>query len=880
MRTNLLFCLMWLSVSLSCFAQGSLKGTLTDDFNGEPLIGASIFVENLGKGTVTDLTGAFKLNNITNGKSTLVINYVGYETKRMEVTVNGDTDLGAIALKSAEMGLEEVKVVASVAIDRKTPVAVSTIKSKEIEEKVGNQEFPELLRSTPSVYVTKQGGGFGDSRINLRGFDQRNIAVLINGVPVNDMENGWVYWSNWAGLSDVTRTMQVQRGLGASKLAIGAIGGTINIITKSADAERGGVAGVWVGNDGYLKGSLALNSGLSKGGWAFSFQGTRTVGDGYVNGTWIDAWSYFGSISKSINPNHQLVLTAVGAPQHHGQRDTKEKISVYDQRGEKYNSDYGYYKGEIFSFRENFYHKPQIALNHYWNINEKNFLTTSAYVSFGRGGGTGDIGRVSYKVFNPSNPAGTTKNIFLNTIRDENNLIDFDQIEQINTGTAAYAPAYINQDSVAVDAAFNEVDANGELAAIYARRSSMNEHNWYGVLSSLNSDLTDRLHLVAGVDLRYYKGLHYRRIEDLFGADYYLDKSDVNAPGGVKARIEDKVAYDNDGIVLWEGLFGQLEYTQSRYNLFAALSVSNTSYKRVDRFLYTPEQGQETDMINFFGYQAKAGANYNINENHNIFINTGYFSRAPLFRNVFPNNNNVVNKEAENEKVTALELGYGLRLSNFAANVNLYHTMWLDKGLYKTYTQGDQIYIANVLGLDALHQGVELDLVYSPLKNLNLKGMVSVGNWTWKNDVTAIVSDDNSVVIDTINVYADGLKVGDAAQTTFGVSVDYTFDFGLGFNAQFNSFDNLYAAFDPTTRTSDTGKDAFKLPAYSLLDAGLSYNFKVKNLGFTAILNANNILDEKYISDANDSSSATTVADLNGWYGLGTTWNAGLKVRF
>lgn len=108
--------------------------------------------------------------------------------------------------------------------DRQTPVAVSTIRASVIQEKLGNQEFPEILSTTPSIYATKQGGGFGDSRITIRGFDTQNSAVMINGIPVNDMENGAVYWSNWAGLSDVTTAIQVQRGLGSSKLAVSSVG--------------------------------------------------------------------------------------------------------------------------------------------------------------------------------------------------------------------------------------------------------------------------------------------------------------------------------------------------------------------------------------------------------------------------------------------------------------------------------------------------------------------------------------------------------------------------------------------------------------------------------------------------------------------------------
>ena len=116
--------------------------------------------------------------------------------------------------------LDEIVITqTSFAVDRKTPVAVSTIKADVIENKLGTQEFPEILKSTPGVYATKSGGGFGDGRLNLRGFNSENVAVMINGVPVNDMENGRVYWSNWAGLSDVTSAMQVQRGLGASKVS-------------------------------------------------------------------------------------------------------------------------------------------------------------------------------------------------------------------------------------------------------------------------------------------------------------------------------------------------------------------------------------------------------------------------------------------------------------------------------------------------------------------------------------------------------------------------------------------------------------------------------------------------------------------------------------
>jgi len=198
----------------SLFSQ-SVSGRLVDSADGLPLMYANVVVDGISTGATTDSNGAFTIDNVPSGNQNLVVTYVGYESLSIPVNVgSGDTDLGAVRVGASAIGLNEVQVVANVAIDRKTPVAVSTLKSDVIEAKLGNNEFPEILNKTPSIYSTKGGGGFGDARINVRGFNQRNVAVLINGIPVNDMENGWVYWSNWAGLSDVTRSMQVQRGLG------------------------------------------------------------------------------------------------------------------------------------------------------------------------------------------------------------------------------------------------------------------------------------------------------------------------------------------------------------------------------------------------------------------------------------------------------------------------------------------------------------------------------------------------------------------------------------------------------------------------------------------------------------------------------------------
>ncbi len=292
--------LMFFNIGL--FAQGYVKGIVTDGNTSETLIGASVYIKGTTTGATTDAKGAFKFE-VPTGPKTIVVQYVGYIPIEVEVSVkSGQTyDMGTIKLDINQIGLKEVIILASVAVSRKTPVAISTLEPKMIEERLGTMEFPEILKSTPGVYATKQGGGYGDSRINLRGFESSNTAVMINGVPVNDMEWGGVYWSNWAGLADVTRSMQVQRGLGASKVSAPSLGGSINILTNTTDAKKGGSVSYGMANNGYSKIGFSISTGLTDKNWAISLLGAKTSGNGYIQGTEFESYSYFANISKKIN---------------------------------------------------------------------------------------------------------------------------------------------------------------------------------------------------------------------------------------------------------------------------------------------------------------------------------------------------------------------------------------------------------------------------------------------------------------------------------------------------------------------------------------------------------------------------------------------------
>ncbi len=905
------------------FSQGTITGKILDGDLGGPLLGASIVVKGTTNGTAADFDGNFTLN-VSKNSGTLIISYIGYLSKQINYTNTGN--VGSIILEPDSQALEEVIVVGSGVIDlakeRETPVAVSTITAKEIQLKVGNMEFPEILNSTPSVYATKQGGGYGDSRINLRGFDQRNTAVIINGQPVNDMENGWVYWSNWAGLSDIASGVQVQRGLGASKLAVPSVGGTMTIVTKSTDKEESGFFKASIGNDSYLKTAAAYNTGVNEKGWATSVLLSRWNGDGYVDGTKGEGYSYLFSIGYKPSDVHAFNFTFTGAGQWHNQRS--QDLSIRDHLNfggddfRKFNADYGKLNGDEYSFRRNFYNKPIGTLNWDWNINSKLSLSTSLYGSWGRGGGTGSRGRNFgiYPFRKDLTEAIADGNLGYRTAQGT---IDFNAIVANNKSGTTYTVPGSYEDMILGSNGYSNEGVNSNVAI---RRSSMNSHNWYGVISNLKYELGENWTIGGGMDLRNYKGYHYRVINDLLGLDGYYSTGNKNLTNGlvitetIKASPfndtglnGNKIDYYSVGEVKWAGFNGIVEYnTHKDLSAVLQLGLSNQSYRRIDYF--DQPNNVKSDKESKTGGYVKGGANYNLNDTHNVFFNLGLIKRQPTFDAIFPNFANIINEDAKNETISSFEVGYGYRSSFINANLNLYTTTWSDRFVSKSIRGVDGIDdgTATFTGLKQVHSGIELDFIMRPINKLRVDGMLSIGNWNYKDNVTTNVFNSSNTLVDSATLYVDGTKVGDAAQFTASLAADYEIIENLGIDLAWRYAANLYSdfSFQLDTRNwandaqflSPNNKGALKLPSYDLFDLGLDYKFGITNSSDLNIrLNINNLFDTEYISEGsssiytNDTAPAvnpnTTVSTYKGidtrnlvWFGFGRTFNLSVRYNF
>lgn len=879
MKLKQLFIMVFMVFGITMYSQGIVNGKITDSESGVPLSGASIVESGTSNGMISDFDGNFTLD-VKSNKGSVSISYLGFDSKTISYTLsNGKFNVGDIKLNADASDLGEVVVVGrgviDLAHDRQTPIAVSTITSKEIQAKaVGNVEFPEAIKSTPSVYVSNQSGGFGDSQMFLRGFDQTNTAFLLNGQPINGMEDGKMYWSNWSGMSDVANTIQVQRGLGSSKLAISSVGGTVNIVSRTASREEGGFARFMAGNDSYLKSTLSYDSGL-QGKWAYSimidhWQAHRK----YSNGTAGQGQNYFVGIGYILNENHSFNLLLTGAPQWHDQNFSKS-LEDYEKYGKRYNNNSGFYNGERYSLRRNYYHKPIANLNWDWKLSDRTNLSSVAYASWGRGGGTG--------------PAGSSRNI----VYDDNGNVDFNAIEENN----------ITQSDDGIGSYGNQS---------VARRMSVNNHNWYGFLTNLESNVTDNLTFNVGVDTRFYKGSHWYQMNDLLGlqgyadnfgydglrdSDYVISETFEANPWSAlfnSASEGQRFNYDYSEYINYVGGFGQAEFKLDNFSTFVQGAVSTQSYQREGRASGKVIEGVDglgkSDKVNKIGYNVKGGMGYTFIENNTVFVNAGYYSRQPFLDNIFDdirNSNYILDGENEidNEEILGLEAGYRLRSGNFSLDLNAYYTKWGNRFLSGGFIEGDETSSNPIeqvdryqkfTGITQVHKGFEFEGRYRYSNDFMFRAFGSIGNWKYDGDSPFQTrASETNELLEEGNVNLTGTKVGNAPQTSFGFGFDYKIVGGLSIDAAYNIYTDLYGFVDAkdvtTAAFNDEVYQADRLDAYSVLDTGLTYKFDFGGNDLTFRANVYNVTNESYLSQK----------DSYGYfYGNGRTWNASLRYNF
>ena len=867
--------------------------------------------------------------------SEISVSVIGYESAASYV----DSEVLDFSLTATVVEMSELEVLASRA-NENTAVAYSDVSKEELSLRLGGQDIPLAMNLVPSVYSTNQGGGAGDARINVRGFNQRNVSIMVNGIPVNDMENGWVYWSNWDGLADATSSIQLQKGLSAQNLATPAIGGSMNIITDASALEKGGSFKQEVGAWGFLKSTVSYNSGLIMDDkLALSGSIVRKTGDGYYTGTWTDAWAYYFGGTYNLNEKHSFQFYALGAPQRHGQNLYRLNIAALDRSfaegmddyyadptevnecgrdcsgtgssvsdetaallGNQQFQMYTEFEGErheknLINERENFFHKPQVAVNHYFNINDKMNLISSAYWSGGMGGGTGTYGSLEW---------------------------DYSNYQRV----------------VDYDATILENDSLGVSSGIL--RNSNNRQTTLGLLSKLNYDVSSNLKTQVGIDYRTARIYHVKTIRDLLGGDSFATSdSEFDSDNG-QGGLGDPIDYNYTNYVNWLGLFGQLEYSKDALKAFAMAGMTTVKYTHWNHFKdarnydYSYAQAKDASDLDFVEglgsatgghendlyieadpistFQLKGGLLYelgdklsffnvvpvlgSLSDNVDAWFNFGLIDKAPVFDQVIQDWDGKMSTDPNNEKFTAFELGLNAQSDDgkFAAKLNLYNTSWEDRIATRSVQNEDgDDDIVYLTGINQVHSGIEAELATKINEMFRLDLGISLGNWRYADDATGTYRDSDG--IDKAYSYSlKDLKVGDSPQRSISLGLTASPIDDATVQVSYRLYDEFFSDWSPTSREYGEGetpdrKDSWQIPHYSVVDLNASYDipFEFRGAKTQLVLNVRNLFDTVYIQDATDNSrynaypfrvNSHTANSAEVYLGMPTTFNLGLKVRF
>ncbi|GAB4323729.1 MAG: TonB-dependent receptor [Bacteroidales bacterium] len=700
--------------------------------------------------------------------------------------------------------------------------------AEDLERDDQAQEISGLLQSSQDVFVSTAGYVFGQTRFRIRGLTSDYSAVMINGVPLNDKETGGAYWSSWGGLNDATRNKEILSGLGPSQAGFGGAGGITNIDTRASSFNKQTKLTYSSTNRSYRNRLMFLYAtGMQENGWALTLSGSRRwAQEGYVEGTFYDAWSYFMSVEKKFNSRHSLNLTAYGAPNKRGRNGVSVQ-EAYDLAGTNYyNAYWGWQNGEKRNSRVNNYHQPMIILTHYFTIDEKSKLQTSAYYSFGRGGSSAldwyDVPdpRPDYYRKLPSYDGvvnGLTPEERENLWRNDPAFrqLDWDYFYFYNRKNLFTIE---NVDGV------EGKTVTGNLSS-YIVEERRNDRRHGGLNMNYKRELNDRTLFTAGLDVSRYKTHQYKTVLDLLGGDFYLNidkyaerdfldpvaaQNDLNHPNQV-IREGDVFGYDYTGNINDYSLFVQTEVTLPKWEYYLSASIAYNEFWRTGHMRngkFPDNSYGDSPKNSFFNYGAKGGLTYKITGRHIVSANLLYQTRAPFFRSAYISARTRAQtvSKLDNEKIASADISYNLRSPYFKVRISGYYTLFFDQIYSRSFYHESLRSFVNyqMVGVDKVHLGAELGLDAKVSPSFNLYAVAATGQYYYNSRPQATLSVDNSAtVLENRTVYLENYRVGGFPQTALSGGIKYRSSNYIFAGVGFNYYDDIWLDLNPDRRTAE-----------------------------------------------------------------------------
>ena len=825
---------------LQLSAQTAVQGTVKDSGTGEPIIGVKVTLLQQNISTQTNANGEFFFSYIDAGSEELSFSRIGYfaQIKMLDIKAGQDNDAGTINLRP------------DVQAETKQDVILQLSEAQLNDEGIAQNTFGSFSSQT-DVYISQTGFSFSPMRFRTRGYDNKYESYYINGVRFVDAERGGFNYSSIGGLNNATRDRDLVFGLTPNAFSFGNLGANTNINTRASAIAAGSNAAVAMSNRSYkVRAQYTYGTGVMNNGWAFAVSGVIRWSDDnkdllkLVEGTFYNSAGLFLSAEKFFNDQHSLSLMAMGAPTRRaGQAPITQEAreltgSIY------YNPYWGYQDGKVRSSRVVNAFDPTAVLSHNWKISDKQRLRTGLGFHYSMYSGSslsynGSSHAPDYYRNMPSFLL-TKEGSNANAISELKELWQTDKNTQQIDWNELYTRNYEN----------NRENPNGwdSSASIEENRNNTKGQARYALLrrhnnlmeTSLNSTYTHQfnndLKLTAGIEARTSKGMHYQTVDDLMGAKQYIDidnfverdlvgetlqdanprmiENDLNDENKNK-KEGDIVGYNYDINVNTANAFATLEYRHERFNMFAGIKGSYTSFYRYGymdngRVLYLHEQKGQKDVKSlgrsdstqmFIDPSAKAGFIYSIDNKNQVSANILVETRAPLVQDAYVSERikDVLAPNLKSEKILSYDLNYTFNNSFARGRISGFRTHIhdaIDKIMY--YDDDYRTTVNHLLsGADKIYQGVEVGVSIPINAMFTLSTAGTFADYRYTNNAIGTKSLENGSEDDSEEmVMTKGLKINAGPQ--FAANATLSFFYKMWFvDVTMNYYANNYLDFSP-----------------------------------------------------------------------------------
>ncbi len=733
---------------------------------------------------------------------------------------------------SVKYETEAIEVDALKGVERYTPATFENIDRKEVEEKYWMQDLPMFLKGNTSINAySESGSSIGYSYLTIRGFDQRRISILINGIPQNDPEDHQIYWVDISDITASVEDIQIQRGVGTALYGASSIGGVVNVKTIDFFKRKFLNFSGGFGNYNSKRFSLEYSTGSVEGGFGFYGKLSQITTDGYRDLSWSDHWSYFLSAGKIFGKKSVLKINAYGSPvkNHLAYLGVERAYLDGNISGDKLNDrrvNYLTYPDETDN-----YFQPHFEL--VFNHQPSKDLFIGNTLSYIRGDG----------YFNTSFPVSYGYDLpYFNL-----------------------SPFFVN-DSNAFSSSYYKRNADGTLYFEKGRgylieRSDIiskltvnnNTFGWFPQVILKHSD--GKGSLAAGAELRLHMSEHFGEVT--FG----------NAlPSGTQPN---HMYYFYNGHKITASIYANEVYQiNSKLNALLGLQYVYHKYK-VDNDRYKPYAFD----VPYSFFTPRLGLNYNFDKSYSAYLNVAYAQREPRLKDIYDGENpyakpnfRIVDTQQgvyedpliKQEKMIDYELGFRMITDVLDADLNLYYMDFRDEIVNNGTLDNVGQPISGNAG-KSVHAGIEMSFAYKPflkgaMKGFSFSGNINVSDNYFKEYVEVLGADSAGNVIYG-NDYS-GNKIILSPGTLGNLSLNY--DDGKGINA-YLTFQYIGKQYLDNSEDERKNPDVRNSPGYiskviepyTVVNAGLGFDFaklfpsgSFRKIEFS--LKANNLLDKLY----------------------------------